>query len=76
MENYITIKEAAAKWDVSTRRVQILCNEGRIEGAMKFGRDWAIPVEAKKPRDQRITSGNYINWRKSKINKRQSEIAS
>ena len=43
MEGYLTIKEIAAKWDVTPRRVQRMCADGRIEGARKFGRDWAIP---------------------------------
>lgn len=27
---------------------------------MRFGRNWAIPVSAEKPRDMRIKSGKYI----------------
>ena len=65
MEGYMTIKQAAEKWDVTTRRIQFLCSKGRIEGAMKFGRDWAIPVDAKKPDDKRVTTGEYRNWRKN-----------
>ena len=41
-----------------------MCTEGRIEGAAKLGREWAIPVNAQKPTDKRITSGEYKNWRK------------
>lgn len=65
MDEYLTIKEVAELWDVSTRRVQILCAEGKIVGAKKFGRDWAIPRLAEKPKDNRIKSGEYINWRKN-----------
>ena len=36
------IKQAAKKWDVTPRRIQKLCTDGRIEGATKFGRDWAF----------------------------------
>ena len=36
--NYITVKEAATKWNVSTRRVQILCSQDRIKGAYRFGK--------------------------------------
>lgn len=35
---FMTIKEAAEKWNLSVRRVQTICNEGMIEGAMKFGK--------------------------------------
>ncbi len=51
--NYITIKEAAAKWGISERTVQSLCTAGRIEGAGKFGASWAIPENAQKPTDPR-----------------------
>ncbi|RHO93320.1 DNA-binding protein [Clostridium sp. AF37-5AT] len=49
-----------AKWNLSVRRVQTICNEGMIEGAMKFGNTWAIPKNAVKPVDKRIKSGKYI----------------
>lgn len=64
--DYITTKEAAVKWEMSERRVQILCREERIRGVKKFGRDWAIPSKAKKPVDMRVTTGEYRNWRKKK----------
>jgi hypothetical protein len=66
MIDYITIKEAADHWGISPRRIQILCNENRIDGAIKFGRDWAIPSTSQKPKDMRVTSGEYINWRKGR----------
>lgn len=53
---YITASEAADKWNISQRRVQILCNQGRIEGVFKLGDAWAIPKEAKKPTDKRRKS--------------------
>ena len=46
VEGYITVKEIAEKWGLKVRTVQIMCANGRIEGAVKFGRDWAIPVGA------------------------------
>ena len=60
MENYITLSEAAKKWEISERRIRTLCAEGRIEGVTRFGRSWAIPEDAKKPADNRIKSGKYI----------------
>lgn len=50
MLDYITAEEAAEKWGISRRRVQILCSEGRVEGAIKHGGVWAIPKDAQKPR--------------------------
>jgi len=58
---YISIKEASEKWRISDRRIRALCSEGRIEGAIKIGRNWSIPVDAARPADARIgTQKNYI----------------
>ena len=35
------------------------------DGATKFGRYWAIPANAKKPKNRRVTTGEYRNWRRS-----------
>ena len=51
---YITASQAAEKWNISQRRVQILCSEGRIEGVFKLGENWAIPEDSQKPTDGRI----------------------
>ena len=51
---FMPIKEAAVKWNLSVRRLQTICNEGMIEGAMKFGNTWAIPKDAVKTVDKRI----------------------
>ncbi len=51
--DYITSKEAAEKWKISERRVQILCKENKILGATRLGWAWAIPKDAKKPEDGR-----------------------
>lgn len=42
---------------------KIMCNEGRIDGAVKFGRDWAIPVDTERPNDKRVVSGKHKGWR-------------
>ena len=44
---YISCAEAAAKWGISERRVQKLCEGERIPGAVKFSRVWLIPKGAK-----------------------------
>lgn len=51
--SYITTKEASLKWGISDRRIRILCKEGKIEGAMKIGRNWSVPFDAMKPIDNR-----------------------
>ena len=43
-----------------------MCAEGKIDGVTKFVRAWAIPVTAEKPTDNRITTGEYRNCRKTK----------
>ena len=45
----ITVKEAAAKWGVTPRRVQGLCKEGKIKGATRWERTWMIPAHAVLP---------------------------
>jgi Fic family protein len=47
--------EASEKWKISDRRIRVLCSEGRIEGALKIGRNWSIPADAVKPADARET---------------------
>lgn len=57
---YLSISQVAEKWRLSTRRINVLCSEGRIPGAMKIGSYWAIPEDAEKPADARIKSGRYV----------------
>ena len=57
---YLSAKEAANKWGISDRRVQILCNQDRIPGVIRIGNTWGIPDNAEKPKDERVKSGKYI----------------
>ena len=50
---FMTASQAAKKWNISQRRVQVLCMNGRIGGVFKLGENWAIPANAKKPNDGR-----------------------
>ena len=72
IDGYINISEAAEKWGISTRRVQVLCKNGRIEGAAKLGREWVIPVTAEKPGDDRFVNGKYVAWRKKSLKIRET----
>lgn len=49
MNGYITVQEAAEKWGVTPRQVQILCKENRIIGVARISRIWIIPENAQKP---------------------------
>ncbi len=53
MLSFMSAKEAAEKWNISQRRVSVLCSENRIDGAMMVGNMWIIPANAAKPIDKR-----------------------
>lgn len=57
---YMSISQAAEKWGITPRRIQVLCKQDRIPGAARIGYVWAIPMDAEKPKDARIRSGKYI----------------
>ena len=59
MAEMITVKEAAELWDLTPRRVSVLCKEGRIDGAVLMGHRWLIPAGTAKPVDQRVKTGAY-----------------
>lgn len=56
-EDYIKTEEAAEMWNVTPRRVQALCQQGKINGAVRLGRDWMLPRNAHKPNDGRTRAG-------------------
>lgn len=60
MADTMFVKDAAKLWNISERRVSALCKNGKIKGAIKNGKSWLIPADAKKPEDGRIKSGVYI----------------
>ena len=50
---YLDVHEASAKWDMTERRITMLCRNGVIEGAQKDGKVWLIPANTPKPYDGR-----------------------
>ncbi|MDF2539632.1 MAG: helix-turn-helix protein [Herbinix sp.] len=54
MLDYISVQQASIKWEISERRIQKLCEENRIDGAVRFGHAWAIPKNTSKPVDGRL----------------------
>lgn len=56
MNGFITVQEAAQKWGVTPRQVQILCKEGRVVGAIRMSRIWIIPEGAEKPTGDKKTT--------------------
>ena len=65
IKGYISIREASYRWGVSERRVNQYCAEGRIPGASRFGRSWAIPENAEKPSDPRFQGQHRDSGRTS-----------
>ncbi|MFI3229263.1 MAG: Fic family protein [Bacillota bacterium] len=69
---YMTIKETSQKWGISDRRVRVLCAEGKVLGAYKQGRIWIVPIDAKKPHDERcknsVCSPDQIADKKALLN--------
>ena len=59
IKGYISIREASYRWGVSERRVNQYCAEGRIPGASRFGRSWAINVRV--PAANRYSGINQLN---------------
>lgn len=53
---YLTTTEMAKIWNLSSRRIGVLCTNGRIDGAIKKGKMWLIPAGAQKPADARYKS--------------------
>jgi len=67
----ISAKEAAEKWNISQRRVAVLCSENRISGAIRIGNMWVIPSDVPKPEDARavrflgncnLTVKPFVKW--------------
>ena len=51
--DWMTAKEAGELWGITTRRVQVLCDNGQIDGVTRLGKIWVIPKNAQKPMDGR-----------------------
>ena len=57
---YLTTVELSEKWNITPRRIGVLCSEGRIDGAIKKGKTWLIPYGAIKPADGRKNRNFHI----------------
>lgn len=73
---FLSICEKSKEWNMSKRRIQVLCKEGRIEGAKMIGNMWVIPRDTEKPVDARkkspVKSSNTVSF--SKIRKELKNI--
>ncbi|KNY28994.1 Fic family protein [Pseudobacteroides cellulosolvens] len=67
--DFISAKQAAAKWGISDRQVRILCAAGKIKDAKRAGHSWLIPADSPKPEDGRVS-----RFRNSKLKELISRI--
>lgn len=51
--DYLSVQDISNKWDISKRRIQVLCREGRIKGAKMIGNMWVVPADTERPVDAR-----------------------
>jgi len=65
----MTTTEASELWGISMRRVQILCDIGKVKGAVRMGRTWIIPRGTPKPIDGRTKAAKQQIQRKDEGNK-------
>ncbi len=47
---YMSVAEAAVKWGLTQRSVQIHCEKGNIPGTTVEGKSWRIPADAERPK--------------------------
>lgn len=66
MERYVSVLEMSKRWKVTPRRIQTLCSQNRIQGAIKQSGVWLIPYGTKKP--ERHKSGKKSVHISKKIN--------
>ena len=59
---FMTTKDAVKKWNISERRIRQLLQDGRIEGAVKNGNSWNIPIDATKPVDKRVIKADNLDF--------------
>lgn len=70
MLQYMSARDAAERWNISQRRVSVLCAENRIPDAAMLGNMWIIPITAEKPTDARKNNGtkpiekahSFVKW--------------
>jgi len=54
VKGYCSARETAKRWGISVRWVNQYALDGRIPGAERLGRSWAIPENAVKPEEAQI----------------------
>ena len=65
---YLTTQEVAMQWGVTKRRIQAMCDKGKIPNAERIGLLWVIPKGTPKPPDGRtkvVRNNNSLDARAS-----------
>lgn len=57
---FLTAREIAQQWNISSRMAAYYCKTGKIAGAMKKGKTWLIPAHAEKPVDNRFSKNRIV----------------
>ena len=69
----MTTKQTAKKWNISDRRVRVMCENGQIDGVIRNGKTWIIPDDAVKPNDGRLKTSesllSVIGQKKAQLDK-------
>ena len=71
---YLTTVEMSAKWNITSRRIGVLCAEGRVAGAVKKGKTWLIPLMQLSQQTEgtrKILTNNYEEVLSMILNKKQ-----
>ena len=57
---YISVADAAKKWNLSERSVRNYCAIGKIPNAVLAGKTWQIPEDAAKPKRTNAKTENAL----------------
>jgi len=63
---YISVRETAEKWGLTTRMVIYHCTHDRIKDVKRISGVWLIPKDAAKPEDRRKGNGRKAKSKNAK----------
>ena len=53
---YVSTKEIAEQWGITSARASTICASGQVPGAYKKGKMWMIPENVERPIDKRVNA--------------------
>lgn len=60
----MTTEQAGKLRGVTSRHVSELCRYGIVDGAFKIGTSWVMLANTEKQKDERVTSGKWIGYKR------------